>query len=693
MATTPLLLGAAGWFGCLPRGENELRRLSDEGADGGIQLQEAGSPDARGSLPPLDPHALLALSPARGPFTGGQRTLLRGNGFTGELRVWFGDVELARDSVLPVDPGRAQVVAPPGEPGFVDVTVQNGDDASTRRTLTSAYHYEPFYLEPDTGPVSGGTVVTLRGRGTTWDATTTVTIDRQPCELAGPVTATELRCRTPRGTPGSKAVRVGTAEDAADVLDGFSYVDSDNGFRGGLSGSALASELRVIVLSDLGGQPLPGATVIVGEELESALVQKTDRSGVTVFSQAELGPTRTVTVANKCFQPTTFVDVPVDTVTVYLDPILSPSCIEELSGELPLPPAGGSSGYAATVQGELLWPSRTEFDRSGWTNVPAPMGADERRVAYVLPLASSPAERFQLPASYRAITPESGGERGFEFRLTVSPGNLSLYAVAGIENRSVDPPLFIAYAMGVIKGVATAPAETTSEVFIPIDVALDRALRLDVEPPRSTARGPDRLEASVSLRVGELGYAPVPAGQLSRMLPIAAPVEFVGLPSLGGSLRNAEYVANARAVTGPSGGLPRSVVGYVTSSVPGSTLLIDEFVQVPVLTTPALNEAWDGQRLALQMAPGGADIDLLLFEIESGGGASTWKVVAPGTRRELLLPDLAELGSELALKRGTLTVRVSAASILDFQYEALRYRALRTSGWTSHAVDAFQARY
>ena len=50
-------------------------------------------------------------------------------------------------------------------------------------------------------------------------------------------------------------------------VEGFTYADSNNGFRGGLAGGALTSQLTVIVLDDYTGAPVPRAYVLAGDDL------------------------------------------------------------------------------------------------------------------------------------------------------------------------------------------------------------------------------------------------------------------------------------------------------------------------------------------------------------------------------------------------------------------------------------------
>jgi hypothetical protein len=678
--------------GCLARGDDPLvLQTADDGGKPPPQIVDGGVfGDAGGELPPIAPHAVQAVDPPHGPWNGGQSVLVRGNGFKPSVRVWFGDVELTPADVTPIDPKRVQVVVPPGIAGAVDVTTQNGEDASTRATLPGGYEYDLFYAAPASGPTSGGTLISLFGQGTEWSDTTAVLVDNQPCEPVTVVGPHELSCPVPPGTPGTKPIRVVTGDGVAvDVLDAFTYGDSDNGYKGGLSGKPLKSELRVIALDAWTGNALGGATVIAGDDLASAIVKQTSGSGVVVIQDPNLGPKRTVTIAMKCFQPLTFVDVPVDTVTAYLYPVLKPACAEE--GDLP--PTGGNPSLGANVSGELVWQSVKEFERAGWTNVPQPASADEQLVAYVFRLSDDPKRDFQLPGQGSAITPSAPGKAGYAYSYGTNGGNHTLYALAGIENRVAVPAYFVAYAMGITKGVGTQPGQTTSEVFIKIDIPLDHALTLAIDGPSPTVKGPDRVLASVAVRVNEQGYAIFPFLQKSVLYPTSAPLPFIGIPPLVGALGGAQYVAAARAVTGSGNLAPRSVVGLLATTVSGVTLTIDGFVQIPKLTSPGTNGAFAGTELGWTLPAGGASVELSVVEIQSGGGLVRWLVAAPSGVTHTKLPDLAALDPELGLIDGPVTIALTAAHIDAFDYGSLRYRQLDDRGWNAYATDLFHAHY
>ena len=681
----------AALIGCRATAEKPYSNPTDEPSEppGGVVVPTGGRDNSPSDNPSASPHAVLAIDPSHGPFSGGTRTIIRGNGFASNVRVWFGETEVEASDVVAIDPKRLQVTVPAGDAGVVDVVAQNGSDASTRVKLTAGFAYDAFYADPATGPTSGGTLITIYGQGTAWDDDTEVSVDREPCvveEVRGPA---EIVCRTPAGTPGSKPLRVTTSDGVVvDVLDAFTYGNSDNGFRGGLSGGALDGSLKVIALDALSGDSVAGAWVIVGED--EPRVERTNDQGVVLVNGDAVAGKATVTVAKSCFQPITLVDVPVDTVTVYLDPVLSPTCGDGLGD---LPSGGGTFGTTSSITGELVWPETSEFRRGGWENIPAPAADDEVRIAYVFRLASEPTAPFRLPNAVSGVTPVSTGTAGYNFYMSTPPGNYALYALAGIENRATSPWVFTAYAMGLLRGVAVPSTGGAEDIFIPVDVPLDHQIELDVSPPSATRRGPDRLEATLAVRVGNEGYVLLPNGRSSSVLGAGRTLSFVGIPPLIGSLAGLSYVAGARAVTGESGGLPRSIVALASTTSTSEALSIGPFLQIPVLDGPARNSAWNARDLQWSAAEGGPEPDLVVVDIAAAGGLYSWRVVAPGARAGVRLPDLEAVDAELSWPRGQQAFLVTRAQIPEFDYGSLIYRHLTERAWSASATDSFFASY
>jgi hypothetical protein len=683
---------ALGAVACLPTRTNRLPPEGDGGTTPPPIQVDGGTDDA--APPDVKPHAVLGIDPPHGPFSGGTLAAIRGNGFGGNARVWFGEVEVPAEDVVALDPQRLQVTSPPGPAGAADIVVQNGDDASTRVSLAGGFVYDDLYLEPLSGPTVGGTLVTVHAHEPLFSDDTAIEIDLEPCEVEKVVSPTELTCRTPPGSPGSKSVRAlingeDGEDQSLDVLDAYTYVISDDGFRGGLGGDPIDGELSVLVLDNVFGKAVPDATVLIGTDAKRALRARTDRFGTAVISSDELGTEPTVTIAKPCFQPITFVDVPVNRVTVFLNPVLSPAC----GAEGDIPAGGGTPGRGASVSGEIVWPLDGDLREMGWENIPTPQRDTEKKVGYVFRLASRATDEFSLPSAVGAITPSSTGDHGYSYYLSTNPGNFTLYALVGVEDRSRSPYRFTPYAMGLTRGVNAAPSQVKNDVFIQIDIPLDHALSIDANGPKPTSRGPDRMQATLAIEVGNQGYILLPNGKLESLLPSPGAFRFVGVPPLAGSLTGARYVATAAAYTGSARGAPMSAVGLFATATSSETLGLGVFLELPQVDSPASSTTWNGHSFAISRASGGPRPDLTIVDVSSGSGLVTWRIVAPGSVKTLEVPDLGSLPGDLGIVAGPIAVQVTIATVDDFSYGSLENRQLGPRGWRSYARDISFASY
>jgi len=655
-----------------------------------VDASTANPQDARNELAASEPHTVIGVDPPHGPFSGGQRALVRGNGFAPNARAWFGSAEVPASDVLRIDATRLQVAVPPGGPGSVPVTVRNGDDDSTSRTLEEAYTYDAWFASPSSGPTSGGTIVTLKGKSTSWIAGTAVRFGGTECQNTEVLSPSEIKCITPAHAPGTVSIGVRLPGEAIDqvVDDAFVFADSDNGFKGGLSGLALSGTMQVAAFNNYTGDAVSGATVILGDSLGASLQKKTDAAGIAVFSDTALVGKRSVTIAKTCYEPTTFVDVPVDTVTAYLNPIMSPACGAD-GGDIP--PVGGKGSTPSVIKGQLVWFGGNEFKRAPWTNVPAPKSDNEKQVAYLFVPSSDPTAGFYLPDQTSAITPDADGTIGYSFTYSTYPGNVTLYALAGLENRSVSPATFIPYAFGLVRGISTVPGQATEDVFIQMNKVLDQAISLTVAPPVPGPKGPERVNASVSVQIGSEGYALFPNAR--RSIPIATqiPLQFVGLPGLDGILAGSMFVASATAATGANEGPPLSVVGSYMTNDASQQIAIDGFVQVPVLETPQPGTKFDGKHISFKTAPGATSIDVSVIKLTAGAGLVEWLISVPPGKTSVELPDLASLG--MGLTPGPVDIAIYCGHVQPFDYGSLVYRQLGSRGWSAYAYDVFHVHY
>jgi len=117
----------------------------------------------------LSPPVVTAVSPARGSESGGTIVTITGSGFTGTTAVDFGTVP-ASNVIVASDTSLTAVVPPTASAGSVDVTVTNPLGTSgTSPADQYSYVAAPAVtgVSPASGPLAGGTVVTITGAGFT----------------------------------------------------------------------------------------------------------------------------------------------------------------------------------------------------------------------------------------------------------------------------------------------------------------------------------------------------------------------------------------------------------------------------------------------------------------------------------------------------------------------------------------------
>jgi hypothetical protein len=213
---------------------------------------------------------LKTVSPKEGPLRGGTEVTLTGAGFSEDIHVLFGTQSVAEPFL--VSATEMRVVAPRGlSAGPVDITVYSKNGVGVQRNVFR-YHDDLRIsdIAPLTGPLAGGTEVTLTGTGFTGatavrfggaDAVAFTVVDE------GTLTATVPA----RAQPGAVAVTVVTPRDEWTVKDGFTYVAG--------TGFALYG-----VFPHLGPASGGNTVTVTGEGL--------DAPGVTVsFGGAEVTPT------------------------------------------------------------------------------------------------------------------------------------------------------------------------------------------------------------------------------------------------------------------------------------------------------------------------------------------------------------------------------------------------------------------
>jgi hypothetical protein len=185
---------------------------------------------------------VITAQPATGPAAGGQVVTITAYGLTDvdDTTVTFGGVAAQVESV-DAQGLIAIVTTPEHAPGQVDVTVSSSIGTDT---LSGGYTYQPTFhiltVNPVSGPVDGGTAVTIFGAG--FAAGAEVQIGALPCANVSVTSETEIDCVTPAGSPGGADVTVFQGDKITTLKNGFFYessgmqlfvVEPDSGSRAG----------------------------------------------------------------------------------------------------------------------------------------------------------------------------------------------------------------------------------------------------------------------------------------------------------------------------------------------------------------------------------------------------------------------------------------------------------------------------
>ena len=166
------------------------------------------------------PPTISAISPDNGPVSGGTAITITGSGFTPGPEILIGGA--AATSIIVVSVTQITAITPvSGTTGSKVVKITNPDGQNISGAFT--YNALPAFsaVDPDNGPVSGGTVITINGSGFVYGAS--VTIDATKINSTF-VDATRITAVTPAGSTGLKNVTVTNPDNGLLLLsNAFTY--------------------------------------------------------------------------------------------------------------------------------------------------------------------------------------------------------------------------------------------------------------------------------------------------------------------------------------------------------------------------------------------------------------------------------------------------------------------------------------
>jgi hypothetical protein len=231
---------------------------------------------------------VTSVSPANGPPAGGTAVTITGTNFLSGATVTFGAAAATNVSVT--SGTTITATTPSGSPGAVAITVTNSNGQSGSLAGGFTYLSPPTVtsVTPNTGPVAGGTALTITGSNFASGAT--VTIGGAAATNVVVTSSTTITATTPSGTAGAATVTVAVAGQSASLTGGFTYqttptVTSVSPAAGPLTGGT--------AVTITGTNFLSGATVTFGT---TAATNVAVTSGTTITATTPSGSAGAVTV-------------------------------------------------------------------------------------------------------------------------------------------------------------------------------------------------------------------------------------------------------------------------------------------------------------------------------------------------------------------------------------------------------------
>ncbi len=269
----------------------------DRAVDVIVTVSGQSSPTNLSDLFAYGQPAVTALTPSGGPTSGGTSVIINGTGFVPGTTVSFGGTPAS--GVMVRSATTITALTPASSSGWTDATVTTPAGTSAVTSFDRFAYVVPSveWVSPDTGPLAGGTPVTIVGSG--FSAASTVAFGANAATSVVFKSPNVLTAVAPAGASGSTDVIVTTAPNgasAAGATDLFAYgavpsvggVSPRNGpVVGGTSVVITGSGFTADSVVRFGSSRATTATVVSGTEIIA--VAPPEASGavdVTVTSSA-----------------------------------------------------------------------------------------------------------------------------------------------------------------------------------------------------------------------------------------------------------------------------------------------------------------------------------------------------------------------------------------------------------------------
>jgi hypothetical protein len=234
------------------------------------------------------PPTVSSVSPNNGPTTGGTAVTITGTNFAAGATVTFGSA--AATNVVVVSSTSITATTPAGSAGAVTLTVTvSGQSGSLANAFTYVVKPTVTSVSPSSGPVAGGTAVTIKG--TNFASGATVTFGSASATNVVEVSSTSITATTPAGSAGAVSVTVTVNGQRGSLTNGFTYQSAMTISFSQVASSTPQSPTQTVTVAYPAAQATGDLNiVVVGWNDTAATVQSVKDSVGNPYSLA-IGPT------------------------------------------------------------------------------------------------------------------------------------------------------------------------------------------------------------------------------------------------------------------------------------------------------------------------------------------------------------------------------------------------------------------
>lgn len=324
-----------------------------------VELATAlGTDVAPGAFEYLAIPTISEVTPAVGPMAGGTAVTVHGTSLTGVDGVWFD--ALPATAVQVVDDSTIKAITPPGSPGPVTVRIRRGP---LEAKLKNAFVYEAgkiqlLAVDPDGGPMGGGTVVSIYGTDLPKDARIFFGLEESlAVEWISPalVRASSVGAEVP--TTVDVVLAAADGGSISELPNAYTYYNPASA-QGGTWGAPVAGTLNVTVMDLFRQEGVQGAYVVLGSDPSTPYQGYTDWLGQITFNGPDLQGGQAASAWHPEYSGSSIIEFDAENVTILLFPKVPPSAGGGGGGQaLNLP--GVVSGHVSVYEKYLIPPPGT----------------------------------------------------------------------------------------------------------------------------------------------------------------------------------------------------------------------------------------------------------------------------------------------------------------------------------------------